>query len=168
MHSHSIDGWTHSGHAHRHNYRHEHDANLRAAYVHIVADALTSVLAIVALLGGRFFGLTWLDPVIGLVGTVVIAAWAVSLMRSAGATLLDVTPDAATADAIRARLEIGGDRVTDLHLWQVGPGHRSAIVSIVSDAPQSPAAYKDRLADIPNISHLTVEVEPCRSNAAAV
>ena len=150
-----------------HEHRHDHDANLRAAYVHVMADALTSVLAIVALVGGRFFGLTWLDPLIGLVGTAVIVAWAVSLARSAGVTLLDVTPDAATAEAIRARLEINGDRVTDLHLWQIGPGHRSAIVSIVSHAPQAPAAYKRRLADLPDISHLTVEVEPCCCQAAA-
>lgn len=141
--------------------RHHHDTNIRAAYVHVLADALTSVLAIVALLAGRFYGWVWLDPVMGLVGTVVIAAWSVSLIRSAGAVLLDTVPSSALGAAIRARLEVGGDRVSDLHLWRLGPGHAGLIVSVVSDHPETPQAYKARLAGIGGLSHVTVEVHPC-------
>jgi cation diffusion facilitator family transporter len=149
-------------HGHSHNDDHHHDTNFRAAYVHVLADALTSVLAIVALLGGRFFGWTWLDPLMGLVGTVVIAAWSISLVRSAGAVLLDTAPDQSVEADIRGRLETNGDRVTDLHLWQVGPGHRAAVVSIVSEEPQAPASYKGRLMGLHNLSHVTVEVQRCR------
>lgn len=161
-HDHGGDDHHHRDHAHGHHGQgHHEDTNFRAAYVHVLADALTSVLAIAALLGGRFLGLTWLDPVMGLVGTIVIAAWAVSLVRSAGAVLLDASPGPTVEADIRERLEANGDRVTDLHLWQVGPGHRAAVVSIVSDRPQSPASYKGRLAGLHNLSHVTVEVESC-------
>ena len=152
-------------HPHAHGGAHHHgrgqDTNQRAAYVHVLADALTSVLAIVALLAGRYVGLTWLDPAMGLVGAAVIAVWSWSLIRSAGSVLLDAAPDERVARDIRARLEISGDRVTDLHLWQVGPGHRAAVISIVTDRPQPPSAYKSRLAGLHDLSHVTVEVEPC-------
>ena len=151
----------HDTHHHDDDAHHAHDTNFRAAYVHVMADALTSVLAISALLGGRFLGLTWLDPVMGLAGTVVIAGWSYSLVKTAGATLLDLAPDDSTERTIRARLETNGDRVTDLHVWRVGPGHRSAIIALVSDRPQSPAAYKRRLAEVPQLSHVTVEVHAC-------
>ena len=151
----------HDTHHHDDHAHHAHDTNFRAAYVHVMADALTSVLAISALLGGRFLGLTWLDPVMGLAGTVVIAGWSYSLVKTAGATLLDLAPDDGTERTIRARLETNGDRVTDLHVWRVGPGHRSAIIALVSDRPQSPAAYKRRLAEVPQLSHVTVEVHAC-------
>jgi cation diffusion facilitator family transporter len=159
-------------HAHEHapharDHRRHHDTNFRAAYVHVLADALTSVLAIVALLGGRFFGLNWLDPVMGLIGTTIIAAWAIGLVRSAGSVLLDLAPVEAAEQAVRQRLETNGDRVADLHLWQVGPGHRAAIVSLVTDHPQPPSAYKAKLADLHTLSHITVEVEPCPEHAKA-
>jgi cation diffusion facilitator family transporter len=147
-------------HPHHHAHAH-HDTNLRAAYVHVLADALTSVLALVALLAGQFYGWVWLDPVIGIVGAVVIARWSIGLMRSAGAVLLDVVPSDDTASLIRTRLETGGDRVADLHLWRLGPGHAGLIVSVVSDHPQPPAIYKRRLAGIQGLSHVTVEVQPC-------
>jgi cation diffusion facilitator family transporter len=147
-------------HLHHHAHAH-HDTNLRAAYVHVLADALTSVLALVALLAGQFYGWVWLDPVIGIVGAVVIARWSIGLMRSAGAVLLDVVPSGETAAAIRTQLETGGDRVADLHLWRLGPGHAGLIVSVVSDHPQPPAVYKRRLAGIEGLSHVTVEVQPC-------
>ncbi|GEP12478.1 CDF family Co(II)/Ni(II) efflux transporter DmeF [Methylobacterium gnaphalii] len=156
----------HDHHEHGHSHG-EHDTNFRAAYVHVLADALTSVLAIVALLGGRYYGLTWLDPVMGLVGTVVIAAWCLSLIKSAGAVLLDKVPSSGIEDEVRHRLEVEGDRVADLHLWQVGPGHQAVVISIVSDAPQAPSAYKARLAGIDGLSHVTVEVQPCLHHAAA-
>ena len=104
---------------------------------------------------------SWIDPAVGMVGSVVIGTWAYGLIRDFGAVLLDVTQDKAVETAIRERLETGGDRVTDLHLWQVGPGHRAAVVSIVSDHPMPPAAYKSRLADVSGLSHITVEVEAC-------
>lgn len=143
------------------------DTNFRAAYVHVLADALTSVLAIVALLGGWFYGLTWLDPAMGLVGTVVIAAWALSLIKTAGSVLLDVVPAHDIEAEVRRRLETNGDRLTDFHLWQVGPGHRAVVLSIVSDDPQPPSAYKARLTDLPDLSHVTVEVQPCPDHAGA-
>ena len=108
-----------------------HDTNLRAAYLHVLADALTSVLAIAALLGGRLFGWTALDPAMGIVGAIVIALWSLGLLRSAGAALLDVVPDRSLEGAVRGRLEIDGDRVSDLHLWRLGPGHTGVTVSVV-------------------------------------
>lgn len=156
-------GHHHHGRPSGEHHHHGHDTNLRAAYVHVLADALTSVLAIVALVAGRFYGLTWLDPVIGLVGMVVILAWAWGLMRSAGSVLLDMVPDAQLAAAVRSRLEVGGDRVADLHLWRLGPGHVGLIASIVSDQPRPAQAYKDRLADLDGLAHVTVEVHACVS-----
>jgi cation diffusion facilitator family transporter len=150
-------------HAHEHDHdhaHHHHDHNLRAAYLHVLADALTSVLAIAALLTGRFFGWTWMDPVMGIVGALVIANWSLRLLRNAGAVLLDTVVDPQLAARIRARLEVGGDRIADLHLWRVGPGHAALIASIVSDEPQSPESYKARLADLEGLSHITIEVHP--------
>lgn len=149
------------GHHHEHGHHHHHDTNHRAAYVHVLADALTSVLAIVALLAGRYFGLAWLDPVMGLVGTVVILAWSWTLVKSAGAVLLDAVPSANMVSNIRGRLERDGDEVADLHLWRLGPGHMAAIISIVSDQPQAPDSYKSRLSGIHGLSHVTVEVQEC-------
>jgi cation diffusion facilitator family transporter len=154
----------HHDHADDHAHAHEHhrDNNMRAAYVHVVADAATSVLAIGGLLLARAFGWVWIDPVVGIIGSAVIASWAYGLMRDAGAVLIDVVPDAGVAHEIRRHLEIDGDRVCDLHLWQVGPGHHSAIISIVTDQPRPPAFYKARLAGLKNLSHVTVEVDPCQ------
>lgn len=171
-HHHGHHGHGHrAGHDHEDGHDHGHhghaDTNFRAAYVHVLADALTSVLAIVALLAGRFLGWTWLDPLMGLVGTVVIAAWSVSLIRSAGAVLLDIVPSQALAAKIRATLETDGDRVADLHLWRLGPGHAGVIVSIISDRPKAPEAYKHLLASVGGLSHVTVEVQPCPHGQAA-
>jgi cation diffusion facilitator family transporter len=156
----------HHDHGHEHaTGHHAHgrpkDLNLRAAYIHVLADALTSVLAIAGLGAGWAFGWRWIDPAVGLVGAAVIAAWAVGLLRDAGRVLLDVTPDRRLLDEIRARLEQDGDRVSDLHVWQLGPGHHAAMVSIVADDPQAPSAYKQRLAGVAGLSHVTVEVESC-------
>jgi cation diffusion facilitator family transporter len=154
----------HDHHQHQHGpddgHRH-HDTNHRAAYVHVLADALTSVLAIVALLAGRFLGLNWLDPLMGLIGTAVILAWSWSLLRSAGAVLLDAVPSEVLARTVRDQLEKNGDKVADLHLWRLGPGHMGVIVSIVSDQPQPPETYKARLATVEGLSHITVEVRRC-------
>ena len=125
-----------------HHHGHHHDSNLRAAYVHVLADALTSVLAIVGLTAAWAFGWTFIDPAVGLVGMIVILSWALSLIRAAGRVLLDTVPDPELARRIRERIEIGGDRLTDLHLWQVGPGHAAMIASVVSDSPQAPCGLQ--------------------------
>jgi cation diffusion facilitator family transporter len=153
-------------HDHEHDHDHDHharhqDLNLRAAYVHVLADAALSLLAIIGLVAGRQWGLLWMDPVMGLIGAGVIASWSMGLMRSAGAVLLDLRADPKLAAAIRERLEVDNDLVSDLHLWRVGPGHAAVIISLVSDAPQAPAVYKARLADLVGLSHVTVEIVPC-------
>jgi len=157
----------HHGHAHddddehaHHHYR-AHDSNIRAAYVHVLADAFTSVLAIVALACGFFFGWVWLDPLTALIGVAVILSWSFGLIRSAGMVLLDMVPDRHLAGRIRRELEVDGDRVSDLHLWRLGPGHVGVIAAVVSDRPQAPAAYKVRLAGIAGLSHVTIEVHRC-------
>jgi len=156
----SHDHHHHSHEAHDHGHRH-HDNNLRAAYVHVVADAATSVLAIAALMIAMYSQWVWADPVVGIIGSLVIASWAWGLLRDSGAVLLDVSIDKNLESIIRDRIETRGDRVTDLHLWQVGPGHRAAVISLVSDHPLPPATYKRRLGGLRGLSHVTVEVETC-------
>jgi cation diffusion facilitator family transporter len=146
---------------HDHHHHDHHDHNLRAAYWHVLADALTSVLAISGLLAARFYGWTFLDPLIGVVGAVVIARWSWGLIRDAGAVLLDAAPHRALDEAIRARLEVGHDRIADLHVWRLGPGHNGAIVSLVADDPEPVEHYKHLLEDIAGLSHVTVEVHRC-------
>jgi cation diffusion facilitator family transporter len=153
------------GHAHAASHHHAHDHNMRAAYLHVLADALTSVLAIVALVAGRSYGWTWMDPLMGIVGAVVIARWSWGLVRSSALVLLDAVPDAELVERIRNRIEVEGDRVCDLHLWRLGPGHLAAIVAVVSDRPKPPEAYKAGLDGLVGLSHLTVEVHPCCSHA---
>jgi cation diffusion facilitator family transporter len=149
----------HHGHAHGHH--HHHDNNLRAAYIHVLADAATSILAIAALVVAMVSQWVWADPVVGIVGSLVIASWAFGLIRAAGAVLLDVSADKNLETVIRDRIETKGDRVTDLHLWQVGPGHRAAVISVISDNPLPPATYKRRLGGLRGLSHVTIEVETC-------
>jgi cation diffusion facilitator family transporter len=157
----------HHDHDHQdHDHDHQddpgrHDHNLRAAYVHVLADAMTSVLAIVALLTARFYGWLWIDPVVGMVGAGVIAIWSLGLIRSAGAVLLDMVPNPKLSSLVRERLEVQGDKVSDLHLWRVGPGHTALIATVVADRPQAVAAYKARLEGLPGLSHVTVEIHPC-------
>lgn len=161
-HDHGAHGHGHHGHDPDGHDHHDHatDNNLRAAYLHVIADALTSVLAIVALTLGSLYGWNWLDPAMGIVGGLVIASWSFSLLRDTGGVLLDYVPEGEDLpDEIRAALETPADRVTDLHIWRLGPGHHGAIVAIQSRAPQEPAAYRAKLAHIPDLSHLTIEVE---------
>jgi cation diffusion facilitator family transporter len=146
---------------HGHDHRGGEDNNLRAAYFHVLADALTSVLAIVALLVGRFYGWVWMDPLMGIIGSLVIARWSWSVLKGAGAVLLDTVPDKPMTHRILKALEQNGDRVADLHLWRVGPGHLAAIISVISDHPQTPEQYKAKLLGLPNLSHVTVEVHAC-------
>jgi cation diffusion facilitator family transporter len=157
-HDHDHDSDDHDHHGHDHHHR---DNNLRAAYIHVLADAATSVLAISALVIAMFSGWNRVDPAVGIVGSFVIASWAYTLIRDAGRVLLDVSVDNRLEQAIRARLEAGDDRVTDLHVWQLGPGHCAVVISLVSDAPLQPAIYKERLHDLKGLSHVTVEVERC-------
>ncbi len=160
--SHGHDHAHHADHGHDgHHHIAHHDHNARAAYWHVLADALTSVLAIVGLLAGRLYGWTWLDPVVGVAGSLVIAHWSWRLARDAGAVLLDAAPDPHLGTAIRGRIEVCGDRITDLHIWRIGPGHHAAIIAVVSDTPMPASSYKDRLGDVTGLSHVTVEVHRC-------
>ena len=158
----------HHGHGHSHGSSHgsspghrHHDNNLRAAYIHVLADAATSVLAIAALVIAMYSQWVWADPAVGIIGSLVIASWAFGLIRDSGAVLLDVSVDKNLEAVIRDRLETRGDRVTDLHLWQVGPGHRAAVISVISDHPLPSATYKRRLNGLRGLSHVTIEVELC-------
>ncbi len=145
----------------RHDGGHAHDHNLRAAYLHVLADALTSVTAIVALVTGKLFGWVWMDPVMGIVGSVVIARWSVGLLRQTSAVLLDGAAPEETRERLRRAVEDSGDIVSDLHVWQVGPGRLAAVASVVSDSPRPPEHYKRRLAAALDLAHVTVEVNPC-------
>ena len=146
---------------HHHDHGDHHDHNIRAAFWHVVADAFTSVLAIAGLLAAWIYGWTWLDPVVGVLGAFVIAHWSWRLIRDSGAVLLDAAPNAALVSAIAERLEQGHDRIADLHVWRLGPGHHGAIVSLVADEPLPVDVYKARLSDIAELSHVTVEVHRC-------
>lgn len=159
-HGHGHDHHDHDHHDHGHGPAGGHDNNLRAAYLHVLADALTSVMAIAALLAGRSYGWTWLDPVIGIVGSLVILRWSWGLLRDSGAVLVDYLPeDQDLPDEIRSAIATETDQIVDLHVWQLGPGHHGAIVSILSTAPQPVAEYRRRLADLPELSHVTIEVQ---------
>jgi cation diffusion facilitator family transporter len=150
------------GHSHDGSAPHVHtDHNIRSAYLHVVADALTSVLAIVGLTAGLLLGWIWMDALMGIVGAVVIARWSYQLIRDSGAVLLDMTPDPSIAQRIRSILETGDDRVADLHLWRVGPGHYSAIVSLLTHRPERPSHYRERLRVLDNLSHVTIEIDTC-------
>jgi len=148
------------GHSHEHDHEHHHhsnDNNLKSAYVHVLADALTSVLAIAALLAGRYLGWVWLDPVMGIVGAIVIARWAWSLMGVTAGVLLDQTDEHVAAE-IRELVEQPGDaRITDLHVWRVGPDAHAAIVSVVGQASTDADSIRERLKPVHEVSHLTVE-----------
>ncbi|SDJ52097.1 CDF family Co(II)/Ni(II) efflux transporter DmeF [Pseudomonas abietaniphila] len=152
------------GHGHDHDHDHDHphahngnDNNLRSAYVHVIADALTSILAIAALLAGRYLGWVWLDPVMGIVGAIVIARWAWTLMGVTAGVLLDQT-DAHVAEEIRELVEKpGGATITDLHVWRVGPQARAAIVSVLGEATVNADSIRERLKPVHEVSHLTVE-----------
>jgi cation diffusion facilitator family transporter len=167
-HGHDHDGHDHDDHDHHHHDHHDHDdhhrhrdLNLRAAYLHVMADAATSVLAIGSLGLGWTFGWSAVDPLVGMVGAAVILSWSLTLIRDAAAVLLDRVPLDGLDARIRSQIEIDGDRVADLHVWRLGPGHHAAIVSVVSDRPQDPAAYKRRIARLRGLSHVTVEVHAC-------
>jgi cation diffusion facilitator family transporter len=154
----------HDGHGHAGDHR--HDLNLRAAYVHVLADAFTSVLAIVALTGGKFAGWSLLDPIIGIVGSGVVFSWAYALLRDTSGILLDRTPPSShLPEEIRRAVEKDGDSlITDLHVWQVGTGKFAAIVSIVAHEPRSSGEYRELLREHEELVHLTIETQHCREH----
>jgi cation diffusion facilitator family transporter len=159
-HDHDDHDQDHHDHDH-HDHHAQRDHNLRAAYIHVLADAATSVMAIFGLSLGWIFGWLWMDAIMGILGALVIANWSYGLVRAAGGVLLDVIPGSELPRRIRAELERDGDRIADLHLWRVGPGHVGAIVSLVTHHPQPPAHYKARLSGVPTLAHVTIEVESC-------
>ena len=157
---------SHQGHdhaqAHGHHHGHAHDHNFSAAYLHVLADALTSVLAIVALTGGAAFGWVWLDPAVALIGALVIAQWSFSVLGGSARALVDATAKPELAARIRKTLEADGDAtVADLHVWQVGANAWCAALAIVADEPGSAASYRQRLAGIEPLRHVTIEVHRC-------
>jgi len=148
------------GHTHDHDHAHEHaDHNLRAAYLHVLADALTSVLAIFALLAGKHLGLAWMDPVMGVVGAVLVARWSRGLLRDTGRVLLDRQAPEDVLERVRRAIEDGGtDRVVDLHVWSIAPGLLASTITIVADEPRPPESYKAMLPADLHLVHTIVEV----------
>jgi cation diffusion facilitator family transporter len=150
------------GHEHV-THGHHHDHNLRAAYLHVLADALTSATAIAALTTGKYLGWVWMDPAMGVVGSLVIARWSYGLLRDSSGILLDGTIDEAAERSVRAALESDGDTVaTDLHIWRVGPLDHAAAIAVVADRPRTPDEYRKRITDVvPALTHVTLEVNRC-------
>jgi len=162
----------HDEHAHHHDvafaeHDHDHaagadagarDNNMRAAFVHIIADAAVSMLVIIGLVLAKLFGWVWMDPLAGTIGAVVIASWAYGLIRDTGAILLDMNPDRTMAERLRQTIETDGDQLSDLHLWRLGPGHLGAIICVGTRQMRDSAYYKARLARFKALSHVTVEV----------
>ena len=135
------------------------DNNMRAAVVHVMADAAVSVLVITGLLLARTFGWLWMDPLAGIIGAAVIASWSYGLIRDTGAILLDMNPDRSMAERMRAMIETDGDRLTDLHLWRLGPGHLGAILSVATRRQREPEYYQSLLSRFRGLSHVTVQVQ---------
>ena len=157
-------------HEHSDGSAHSHDLNLRAAYLHVLADAFTSVLAIAALTGGKFLGWAQLDPVVGIIGSGVVFSWAYTLLRDTSGILLDRTPASSDLpDEIRRALESDGDSlVTDLHVWQVGIRKYAAMISIVAHEPKSCDAYRALLCGHDELVHVTIETQHCREDHASI
>lgn len=146
-------------HAHDHaDHKAQRDNNIRAAFVHVLADAAVSVMVIGGLALAWAFGWVWMDPAAGLIGAVVIANWSYGLIRDTGGILLDVNPDQRITERIRQTIETDGDRLADLHVWRLGPGHLGAILSVVTQQPHEPDYYRARLAHLHALSHVTIEV----------
>ena len=167
-HSHSPGLPEHArSHADSHGHpEHTHDHNLRAAYLHVIADAFTSVLAIIALTVGKFTGQVWLDPLMGIVGGAMIARWSYGLLRDTGRILLDAPVEKDLLRSVRSAIETGGDdRLSDLHVWKVGPNAYAAVVSVVTAHPQPPDHYRSLLAHLEELSHISVEVQRCSTAA---
>ena len=174
---HSHDHHDHHSHTHQdqHSHSHEtkastdhqhedkHDHNLRAAYLHVLADALTSLLAIIALLAGKYFAWNWMDPVMGIVGAVIITRWSIGLLKQTGPILLDASIETGYKQAIIETIENDSDnRIADMHIWKVGANHYAAIISLVTHFPKPVEHYQHLLGDFHRLSHITIEVNECR------
>jgi len=148
---------------HQDNKHHHHDHNLKAAYFHVLADALTSILAIIALLAGKIFGWNWLDPIIGIVGALVITRWSYILLKETAPILLDGSIEKDNKSAIKVKIESDSDnRISDLHLWKVGPNDYAVIISLVTHFPKPTEHYKELLKDFHELSHITIEINKCK------
>jgi cation diffusion facilitator family transporter len=157
------DDHYHHEHDNEHHHHH-HDHNLRAAYLHVLADALTSLLAIVALVSGKFLGWNWLDPIMGIVGAIIITRWSVGLLKQTSPILLDGSIEEEYQEAIKETIEKDSDnRISDIHIWKVGANHYAAIISLVTHFPKPTDYYKELLSDFHRISHITIEVNVCIS-----
>lgn len=167
LHGHHTHG---DNHGQDHDHVHHHtDHNIKGAYLHVIADAMTSVLAIVALLFGKYFGWNWLDPVIGIVGALVITRWALGLLNDTSAILLDNNIDPDRKREIKKVIESDSDnRVSDIHVWKVGPKDYAAMISIVTHFQKNPEHYKKLLHDFHELSHVTVEVNYCEEEPCIV
>ena len=170
-HGHGHDHDDHHDHDHDRDHDHDHnhvagaagalhrDNNMRAAVVHVIADAAVSVLVIVGLLLAGAFGWLWMDPLAGLIGAAVIASWAYGLVRDTGAILLDMNPDRVLSETVRREIEADGDSLVDLHLWRLGPGHLGAVLAVATRSGRDAGHYHARLARFPTLSHVTIEVQ---------
>ncbi|MDQ8202572.1 CDF family Co(II)/Ni(II) efflux transporter DmeF [Pelagicoccus sp. SDUM812003] len=157
-HHHEDDHHQHGHHHHHEGDHHHHDHNLRSAYLHVMADALTSVTAIVALLAAKYFGWIWMDPLMGIVGSLLVANWSLGLIRSTSQTLLDHQASDERLETLRAAVAGADASVTDLHLWSIGPGLNNAQITIASASPLAPEQYKQRIPKALNVVHATVEI----------
>lgn len=155
----------HHSHEHEHEHEHHHDHNLRAAYLHVLADALTSVLAIIALLAGKLLGLNSLDPIMGIVGAIIITRWSYGLLKQTSPILLDASIDQAYQLAVKEAIEKDADNlITDIHIWKVSANHYAAIISLLTHTPETTEHYKNLLHDFHKLSHITIEVYQCNEN----
>ena len=159
----------HHGHAHHGGHEHSHDLNLRSAYLHVIADAVTSLLAIAALLSGKFFGWYWMDAIMGLVGSVVIGQWAFSLVRQTTVILLDRVPASSDLPVVICEgIENDGDSlITDLHIWQVGVNKFAAIIKVVAHHPKAPDEYRQALKIHEELVHVSIETQLCQEHSHA-
>jgi len=159
----------HHHHGHEHHEHGHHDLNLRSAYLHVVADAATSILAIAALLGGLLWGFAWLDPVMGIVGSVLVAVWALGLLRDSSRVLLDAEMDAPVVEEIREAVAASPVpvRISDLHVWRVGRAKYACILAVEAQQPASPAFFRQLLGIHEELAHITVEVSPTHREAPA-
>jgi cation diffusion facilitator family transporter len=161
---HSDDHHAHSHHTHAHHTNEHADHNLRSAYLHVLADTLTSVLAIVALLSGKYFGIVWVDSLMGLVGAVLVARWSLGLLRETSLLLLDQqAPEKIREEIIEAIESQDDNRISDLHLWAIGPGIFAVVISIVTASPKQPDEYKRLIPENLRLVHATVEVHQCKA-----
>lgn len=149
-------------HGHAHGHSHGHDHSLRSAYLHVLADAVTSLAAIFALLAGKYLGWQWMDPAMGIAGSLLVARWSIGLLRETSHVLLDHQAPEDVRERLRHAVEAeGGDRIADLHVWSIGPGLRAAAFQVLTDEPRSPETYHARIPDDLHVVHATIEVQPC-------